>query len=617
MPDTVVAASLTLDSKQADQSVASFKAELKKAQQEVLNLTDKFGATSKAATDAAKRAAELKDRIGDAKKLVDSFNPDEKFRGFTQVLTGVAGGFSAITGAMGLLGVQSEDVQKQLLKVQSALAITQGLNSIGDSIQSFKNLGATLVQTLGKGGLIGVAIAGVSLLAAGFLGLFDNAKKATEAEKAATDSLKDYSKATAAAIEDVTKVGNAFKLARDGVISKKQALFEYNETLGDSLGRTNDINEAERLFAEKSETYVKVVGLRAQANALFGIAAQKAAEAEVASLEAEKKRVEALERGGTRAQEVALAAGKARSEAEQAVKSITELGQKLELQAQQLAAGAGVQTKSPAEIAAEAAAAKEFINTHVFINGRWYSKTEIEQAKKDAEERSKLAGAQITGKTTGEELPKTPEQLQFEAESKARHDIRVQEEADLARNIEYKKTVSDYNIQLSEERVAQEQLEFDQKKAVATATIDLLNSVADLFGRQTAAGKVLGVATATINTLIGITEVFRAKSILPEPIGTIVKIASAAALAANGFATVKKIVAVNVPGAGGGSASAPPSLNAPAPLAPKAQVGTTQLDQQTLNNTNNATVRAFVLDTDNVSHRERNERLNRAARLGG
>ena len=98
-------------------NLGNLKQQLKQAQVEVQTLADKFGVTSDQAREAAKRAAELKDRIGDAKALTDAFNPDAKFKGLAQALTGVTGGFAAVQGAMGLIGVESENVEKQLLKV--------------------------------------------------------------------------------------------------------------------------------------------------------------------------------------------------------------------------------------------------------------------------------------------------------------------------------------------------------------------------------------------------------------------------------------------------------------------------------------------------------------------
>ena len=128
-------------------NLGNLKQQLKQAQVEVQTLSEKFGATSKQAVEAAKAAAILKDKIGDAKALTDAFNPDAKFKAVAGSLTGVAGGFSVVTGAMGAFGQQSEEVEKALLKVQSVMAITSGAQAIGESIDSFKQLGAVIKST--------------------------------------------------------------------------------------------------------------------------------------------------------------------------------------------------------------------------------------------------------------------------------------------------------------------------------------------------------------------------------------------------------------------------------------------------------------------------------------
>jgi hypothetical protein len=60
----------------------------------------------------------------------------------------VAGGFAAYQGAMGLVGVESKELEKQLLKVQSAMAIAQGLQVLGEARDSFKQLKAVAVDAL-------------------------------------------------------------------------------------------------------------------------------------------------------------------------------------------------------------------------------------------------------------------------------------------------------------------------------------------------------------------------------------------------------------------------------------------------------------------------------------
>jgi hypothetical protein len=132
---------------QVDQSVKSLRQQIKEATANVAILSDKFGDTSKEAIEAAKAAAVLKDRMGDAKTLTDAFNPDAKFKAVSASLTGVAGGFSAVTGAMGIFGEKSKDVEAAILKVQSAMALASGVQAIGESIDSFKQLGAVIKST--------------------------------------------------------------------------------------------------------------------------------------------------------------------------------------------------------------------------------------------------------------------------------------------------------------------------------------------------------------------------------------------------------------------------------------------------------------------------------------
>jgi hypothetical protein len=147
MAEKIIEVGVKTNIPEVTENVASLKTQLRQAQNEVNELANKFGATSKEAIEAAKRAAELKDAIGDAKALTDAFNPDAKFKALTATLGGVAGGFSAVQGAIGLMGAESENVEKALLKVQSAMALSQGVQAVGESVDSVKQLGAVIKTT--------------------------------------------------------------------------------------------------------------------------------------------------------------------------------------------------------------------------------------------------------------------------------------------------------------------------------------------------------------------------------------------------------------------------------------------------------------------------------------
>lgn len=171
-----------------------------------------------------------------------------------------------------------------------------------------------------------------------------------------------------------------------------------------------------------------------------------------------------------------------------------------------------------------------------------------------------------------------------------------------------------FEASAAETRKSISESEYEHKKAMAEATANVLGAAANMFSKQTAAYKVLAIAQATINTFVGVSDALQAKSF--TVFDTVLKFTNAAMILEAGIANVRKIVAVQVPNA---TVSAPsmPSISAPAPLSTRQQTATTQLPQEQMNQIGNATVRAFVVESDMTNSQERIARLNRAARLGG
>lgn len=159
---------VTVEGGQAQSTVGSIRKELKEANQELIRAQNEFGQFSAEAVSAAKRVAELKDQIGDAAEITALFDPGKKFAAFSTALQGVAGGFAAVQGALGLLGVESEEVEKQLLKVQSALALSEGLSTLSDLAPKLQGL----VATLGQIGVVQKANAVANRLAAATMATF-------------------------------------------------------------------------------------------------------------------------------------------------------------------------------------------------------------------------------------------------------------------------------------------------------------------------------------------------------------------------------------------------------------------------------------------------------------
>ena len=155
----------------------------------------------------------MKDSIGDAKTLSDAFNPDAKFKGLANAIQGAAGGFAALQGAQALFGGESKKLEETLVKVQGALALSQGLNSVLESKDAFIALGTSAKAAL-SGIRTGIAATGIGVLlvALGAIVAYwddiktavggvsgeqrkqaENAKKAVEAEQKKLSAIDEQS----------------------------------------------------------------------------------------------------------------------------------------------------------------------------------------------------------------------------------------------------------------------------------------------------------------------------------------------------------------------------------------------------------------------------------------
>ncbi len=277
----------------------------------------------------------------------------------------------------------------------------------------------------------------------------------------------------------------------------------------------------------------------------------------------------------------------------------------------------------------------EFGKRYDSANARFISGTKevtaIEQAELDkrkaarekaaAEEKARLEKAAADAKAYQDfEVQRQIDANKYEEEQAAKkEEARLKEEE---RNAASMKANADFEVQLAKDLMKVDEDNAEKKKKLieeetktrvdsAMAIANATSALGAIVGEQTVAGKALGIASALINTYVGASEVIRAKSVIPEPFGTIQKIASVAAIIATGLKTVRTITAVQVPGGGGGSMPSIPSMSAP--LMP--QVSTTTLNQAQVNQIGNVAARAFVVESDVTGNQERIQRLNRAARI--
>jgi hypothetical protein len=115
-----------------DADVKPLKKQLREATQELQVARQKYGEFSDEAVNAAQKVAGIRDEIDAANEAAQLFDPGKRFQALTTAATTAAGGIAAVQGAMALFGNQSEEVEKALLKVQGAMALSQGLSQLKD-----------------------------------------------------------------------------------------------------------------------------------------------------------------------------------------------------------------------------------------------------------------------------------------------------------------------------------------------------------------------------------------------------------------------------------------------------------------------------------------------------
>lgn len=168
-----------------------------------------------------------------------------KFDAIQKTAAGLTSGIAALTGTMALLGVEDENVQQSLLKVQSAMAIAQGVGGmkdlvegVGKGITAFKGMGTAIKATiLSLNGLkLAIAATGIGLLvtAIGFLvsSYIKMREEQDKTKKSVEDLEKAYSKLVARTNEDYFKAASL-------------AMKKYNEDVKNAAGDVTKLTEAQ------------------------------------------------------------------------------------------------------------------------------------------------------------------------------------------------------------------------------------------------------------------------------------------------------------------------------------------------------------------------------------
>lgn len=270
------------------QQVRLLKAELasgKYSQEEFELLATKLG-------DVQDQMAKSKARAGD---LFTSL----------QLIPGPVGAIaSQINGAIGLmktfgdfsfkdLKFQFKETFDDIKEIGSALGNNLGITQTYTRLNEFLTTSFTRMGIAQQGAAAGARAFSAALTATGIgaivvaLGLLvANWDKVKDAIMGATAESKTYEEAQADVTKELTDFNKklfdveiAFKKAKDGSMSKRDALKKYNDTLGTTVGFAGSLEQAEQLLAENTSVVVEGIKLRTQANVFYAKSAEAAAKA--------------------------------------------------------------------------------------------------------------------------------------------------------------------------------------------------------------------------------------------------------------------------------------------------------------------------------------------------
>ncbi len=580
MAVTEVGVRLTAKDDGASKTVGNIKQELRAASKELIAMQDDFGAMSAEAIAAAKKVAELKDRIQDAKEVSDLFDPGAKFQAFGNVAKTVAGGFSALQGSMALFGTESKDVEKTLLKVQSAMALSEGLSTIMDGAKDFERLGAiiktkvvTAFSTL-RGAImatgIGALVVGLGLLIANF------------------DAVKKY-------ISNLIPVFGAFADKVGSIITK----------FTDWIGVTNSQARALENLQKKTDLQNDAIN-----RTIKVLEAQGGKEAQVY-----EARRQILQNDIANTKKHADAKGLLYGEDAKKYKDLLTELQVLDIQEQNRKKGIA---DAEAKAVADKNAAIALENKKAYDAKR---EAEQKQLEKDLEFRAKRAA----------DIAETDAKI--EEEAKKVRDEKLAEE--IAFTDGRAAALSKAPLALANAtKLATEQISANNQQAAINAQVSsdmqqrayeqigqASQQLSNLIGQQTVAGKALALVTIGINTALAISGAIKQATQNPmnlSPFALFADIFARTTAVIAGMVSAKKILSSsNVPSSASGAGMSMGSVSMAAQNAPITPQNTnTRLDAQSLNQIGNAATRAFVVESDVTGNQERVRRLNRAARLG-
>lgn len=444
-------------------------------------------------------------------------------------LGGATAGFQLVQGAMGAFGTESAQVEEALLKVQSAMAIADGIQGFKEAIPSIKAFGLALKGAIGASG-IGLLVVALGTIVAYW------------------DDIK-------AAVSGVSDEQAKLNAKTDANVLAQQA--KYDAISGqDNILKLQGKSERDILLMKQKQIQAVI----------------KATEAQLVQQEATKKAQVA-------------AAKRNRDILEGVLKFLTAPLQLLLKTIDSVGSAFGK------DFGLQKGFNKSV--TSLFFDPKETAdegdKVINETKAKLASLKNEAAGFTLALKEMDKPAQKTTTKSADKVVEKAKEEVSTLRDFE-AQKLEVKKASINKTLQFQEQEKAglvgvqevreriwkrEQEIEAAKKKAredALTATSDTLGQIADLFGRQTAAGKAAAIAQATIDTYLSAQKAYTSTIGIPV-VGPVLAPINAGLAIAAGIKNIKAITAVQTPdGGGGGGGNISNAFTGSAPQSPNFSV---------------------------------------------
>jgi len=584
----------------SSRTIQQIEQELNELNQEIKEVGVGSAAFNKAAGNIQKLEKELKS----TQATVEGFTLDKKLEAADGAIKVVAGSVAGLTGAVGLLGIESEEFDKLTAQATNAIAFGMGIKDVSEGVgklaknfsiagtkakvfaagQKILNLAQRAFNAILAANPIGLTILAITTL----VGLVVALKDKFEAVNKVFQFFKGL----------VTSVGEALGLTASAEEKAAQAAKEASEQ------RVKDIDNELKVRKAAGESTVEIEREKQRlltSLTLEGSQERKDAEADAAAFEAAQlKAAQDIRDKAAADRRSKRKAAREKQKAEDEAAAQKKLDEE-KAETERLAQAEVDRLKTIDDIKQE------------FLNMIQERDAETELAKAELDEERKLAEL--------EELGADEEAIQ------AVRDYYSQIKTEAALND--KATQKAIVDQEAQDAIDAKMAEIDGKAQLEQAYLGLVGQFGQLLGQLAGESKELQIAAvvaqqaASIGQIISSTAAANAKAVLASPITagqpwvTINTVSAGLGIAGSIAGAAKSISQIKNSDSGGGSVGGAPTLPRGASSAPTISSANIDIGTNPETNVDNTAVQAYVISGDITSNQEAEAKLNARRQISG